>query len=138
MYSGRDRTRLPHLPIVAPSPLAAHFPLQTARGRRWPGHSGRTTTAASGGWSGPSATIATAGFSQEPNVGEGYTSGWEWANDVLGAYETAYSTAMPIDVWNFHMYNTDRYNYEVITVEQDIEEWIDFIETTRGGIYSTT
>jgi len=56
----------------------------------------------------------------------------------LGAYETAYSTAMPIDVWNFHMYNTDRYNYEVITVEQDIEEWIDFIETTRGGIYSTT
>ena len=70
----------------------------------------------------PSATIATAGFSQDPNYGGVYTSGWRWADAALDAYETAYSTTMPIDVWNFHMYNTVQGSYDVITVENDIEE----------------
>jgi len=84
----------------------------------------------------PSATIATAGFSHDPSAGDVYTSGWRWASEVLTAYQATYSTTMPIDVWNFHLYND--YDYEFTTVRENIEEWIYFIETTRDGTYSTT
>ena len=84
----------------------------------------------------PSATIATAGISQDPSAGYPITSGWAWAGEALNAYEAAYSTPMPIDIWNFHVYNED--DYYSATVESDFDGWIDFIETTREGMYAAT
>jgi hypothetical protein len=81
------------------------------------------------------ATMGIGGISQDPNYPY-YEHGWQWADAALTAYETMYTETMPIEIWNFHYYNLTPYDYDPDSVKPGIDAWIDWIQTTRGGIYS--
>lgn len=59
---------------------------------------------------------------------------------ILGIYAAEYGHEMPVDIWNIHIYaghaatDPDVHRSEFVSV---IEDFRDFVDTTRGGIYQS-
>lgn|GEM_PF-3428028 len=80
----------------------------------------------------PTAQIAIGAVSDIDVAGSPNWTRYTWLIGALNAYQTLYGTQMPIEVWNFHMYNTNTADYNATTVREPITSFINFVRQTRG------
>jgi hypothetical protein len=69
-------------------------------------------------------------------AGGGAQAVFDWYNLALAAYQSLFTSPMPIDIWNEHPYTTPGRLSPDLVINEDILPFRNYVDTVSGGIYS--